>query len=208
VGQEIADQHGLLILPGTPPGPHRLIIGLYDAANGVRLPVAPPDTGGAADYAILTSFEVRRPETPPSEVVLRLRHPVDVRAGPFRLLGGDCFKLGHDSDPEAAIYPGDPLHVILYWRAENTPHGDWRIRLEMTADGGDPAIATGIYPLAGVEYPTAQWRAGEVVRAQYDLLVPSEVMPGWYQLRARLNDATEVIALPEPVCSFPVQARP
>jgi len=208
VGQEIADQHGLLILPGTPPGPHRLIIGLYDAANGVRLPVAPPGTGGAADYAILTSFEVRRPETPPPEVALRLRHPVHIRVGPFQLLGSDCFKLGHDSDPEAAIYPGDPLHIVLYWRAERPPRSNWHVRLEMSPAGEVTALAKGEYPLAGVEYPASCWEVNEVVRAQYDLFVSPETMPREYWLYAWLDNGTETIALPDPICSFPVRARP
>ncbi|MGQ9793046.1 MAG: glycosyltransferase family 39 protein [Anaerolineae bacterium] len=206
-GQEIADQHGLFILPGTPPGRHRLIVGLYDAANGMRLSVAPPSTGGVADHILLTTFEIRRPKTPPPEAALRLRNPMRTHVGPFQLLGSDCFKLGHDSDSEATLYPGDPLHVLLYWRAENAPHNDWRIRLEMKSDSA-MASAENEYPLAGMEYPTSQWQAGEVVRAQYDLFVPSEAMPRWYQLYAQLNYGVETIILPDPVCSFRVQARP
>jgi hypothetical protein len=78
----------------------------------------------------------------------------------------------------------------------------------MTAGGSDPAIATGTYPLAGVEYPTSRWEAHEVVRAQYDLFIPPEAAPKPYQLRAQLDDGTKTITLPDPLCSFPLQARP
>ncbi len=208
VGQEIVDQHGLLILPGTPPGEHRLIIGLYDAHSGKRLLVTSHDANEAPDYATLSSFDVTRPKTPPPEVALGVRHPVHIRIGPFQLLGSDCFKLGHDSDPEAALYPGNPLHIVLYWRAEGTPRSNWRVRLEMSPAGEVTTLAKGEYPLAGVEYPTSRWGVGEVTRAQYDLFVPPEAIPREYRLYAYLGDGAETLALPDPICSFPVQARP
>lgn len=209
VGQEIVDQHGLLILPGTPPGEHRLIVGLYNGLNGERLPVAPStNNNDTTNYATLTSFEIIRSKTSLPEVALWLRHPIRIRVGPLQLLGSDCFKLGHDSDPEAAMYPGDPLHIVLYWRAESSLRSDWRIRLQMTADGNVTALAKGEYPLAGVEYPTSRWEVHEVVRAQYDLFVPPEAAPKEYRLYAQLDDSTETIVLLDPLCSFPVQARP
>jgi len=207
VGEEIVDQHGLWILPGTPPGSHRLIVGLYDAASGARLPVLSSQVDATADYAILSTFEVKRPAKPLLEVMPRMRHPAYVRVGPFRLLGSDCFKLGHDSDPEAAIYPGDPLHIVLYWRAEDALHSDWHIQLKITTESA--TILTGRdYPLAGVEYPTSLWSPGDVVRAQYDLFVPVEAAPTTYQLHAQLTNSLETIALPATICSFTVQAIP
>lgn len=208
VGQKIVDPHGLLIRLGTPPGEHRLIVGLYDTRSGERLAVASSVIDATINYATLTSFEIVRPQRPLPEAVLWLRHPVRIRAGPFQLFGSECFKLGHDTDPEAAIYPGDPLHIVLHWRAESPLRRDWRIRLAMTAGGSDIAVAEGEYPLAGVAYPTSQWEVGEIVRAQYDLFVPPEAALMKYQLRARLEDGTEAIVLPDPLCSFPVQARP
>ncbi|MGC8879605.1 MAG: glycosyltransferase family 39 protein [Anaerolineae bacterium] len=208
VGQEIVDQHGLLILPGTPPGKHRLIVGLYDGLSGERLPVAPSTTGVTTDYVTLAPFEVIRPRTPLPEAALWLRHPARIRVGPFRLLGSDCFKLGHDSDPEAAMYPGDPLHIVLYWRAESPPRSNWRVRLEMLPAGEVTALAKGEYPLAGVEYPASRWGVNEVVRAQYDLFVSPEAMAREYRLYAWLDNGTETIALPDPICSFSVRARP
>ncbi len=208
VSREVVDPHGLWIRPGTPPGAHRLIVGLYDALSGERLAVASSARDVATDYAMLTFFEVVRPQTPLPEAALWLRHPVRLHVGPFQLLGRECFKLGHDSDPEAVMYPGDPLHLILHWRADSTPRSDWRIRLEMTAGGNDPAIATGTYPLAGVDYPTSRWETNEVVRAQYDLFVPLGATPRQYQLRVQLDDGAETITLPDPLCSFLVQARP
>jgi mannosyltransferase len=185
-GQTVTDHHGLLILPGTPPGEYRLVAGLYDATSGTRLPLSPLRSA-AADHLTLSTFAVERPAEPPAAAVLRIRHATDVVAGPFRLIGHDCFRLGHDSDPDTPLRPGEPLHVILYWRADTPPEHDWQINLRVasTADGA-PAVETS-QPLAGVDYAATRWLPDEVVRAQYDLVLPGGMTPGDYTLEARLT---------------------
>ncbi len=182
-GQPVLDRHGLLIEPGTPPGEHRVIVGMYNAASGRRL----PSTGG--DFVELGTLVVERPETPPPVAVLGLRHPAGVDLGPLRLLGYDRYKLGHSYDPDTPLRPGDPLHVILYWQVQNRPQTDWQVALQLApaADPGSP-VAEGIFPAAGVDYPTTRWGPGEIVRAQFDLFLPGDAPPGDYRVSLRLLD--------------------
>jgi hypothetical protein len=182
-GQSVADRHGLLIEPGTPPGEYRVIIGLYDAATGGRLAAA------NSDFVELGTLMVERPWTPPPLATLRFRYATDVEFGPLRLLGYDQYKLGHKSDPDAQLQAGDPLHVVLYWQAQSRPQTDWLLAMEL-APVSSPAspVTEGVFPAAGLDYPTTNWEPGEVVRSQFDLFVPGDAPPGEYRVRLHLHD--------------------
>jgi 4-amino-4-deoxy-L-arabinose transferase-like glycosyltransferase len=204
-GEPVVDRHGLLVLPGTPPGDHRLITGLYDAHTGVRLPVSATGTL-ASDHLQLTTVRVVPPDEPPAPAALRPRYALSLPAGPFRLLGADCFKLGHDSSAGEPLTPGDPLHVVLYWQSEVPPERNWLVDVQLMLRGGGDAVATATLPLAGVEYPTQRWRAGEVVRAQYDLWLPASTPAGDYIVQVQLLPADDQSA-PAPVTVCPVRVR-
>jgi mannosyltransferase len=190
-GQPLLNRLGLLIAPGTPPGEHRIIAGLYDAATGIRLPVQSAHTETPGDFATLGAFVVERPAAPLPLAAFRLRHPTDAAVGPLRLFGYDCYQLGHDSDTEAPLSPSTPLHIVLTWQAVGRLDQDWRVNLRLVSSAGpSPIVAEGVYPAAGVDYPPARWQPGEVVRAQYDLFVPSGATPGAYSVQLQLVDAS------------------
>ncbi|MBI4771842.1 MAG: hypothetical protein HY784_15870, partial [Chloroflexi bacterium] len=54
-GQSYADNHGLLLPAGLPPGEYRLLVGLYNPATGERLPLT---AGGEGDALLLQTFWV------------------------------------------------------------------------------------------------------------------------------------------------------
>ncbi len=58
-GENIADNYGLFIEPGTPPEDYRIEIGMYRADNGARLPVYATAIKPLGDHWILTTVEVR-----------------------------------------------------------------------------------------------------------------------------------------------------
>jgi mannosyltransferase len=185
-GQSVLDRHGLLIEPGTPPGTYRIIVGLYDAATGQRLPVS---DGG--DFVELGTLTVERSATPSPLEALHFHHQADIDFGPLRLLGYDRYKLGHSYDPETPLHPGDPLHVVLYWQAQNRPQENWQIELQLIpANSPTSLIGEVVFPVAGVDYPTTRWEPAEVVRAQFDLFLPGDASPGDYRVRLRLLDET------------------
>jgi mannosyltransferase len=187
INQPVLDRGGVLILPGTPLGEHRLIAGLYDPVSGERVPVSMPDAS-PTDFVTLDVFTVVRPAKPPALAALRLHHTVNALLGPFRLLGYDCYKPGHDSDVAVSLHPGDPLHVVLAWQATGQPDRDWNVILGITTSGGTDSPNGAVYDLAGTDDPTARWQAGDVVRAQYDLFVPPAAAPGAHSLDVRLSD--------------------
>jgi mannosyltransferase len=182
-GQPVLDRHGLPIELGTPPGEYLIIVGLYDAVSGQRLPT--PD----GDFMELGRLIVERPVTPPPAAALGFDHPVDALLGPLRLVGYDRYKLGHSYDPDSPLDPGSPLHVVLYWQVQSRPQIDWRLELQL-AQVATPTspVADGVFPVAGINYPATQWELGEVVRAQFDLFVPDDAPRGDYGVSLRLID--------------------
>jgi len=188
-GQAVLDRLGLPIAPGTPPGQHRIIVGLYDALTGQRLPVSAPAPGMSAgsDAVELGTFRVERPTTAAAAVALGLRHAVDIQLGDLALLGYDRYPTGHDHTPDTPLRPGAPLHVVLFWQALRQPAVDWQATLSLApADAPDSPVAEARLPAAGVDYPAHCWQPGEIVRAQFDVFVPAEAAPGTYSIRLRL----------------------
>jgi hypothetical protein len=61
------------------------------------------------------------------------------------------------------------------------------LRLAAAVDPAAP-VAEGIFPAAGVDYPTGEWEPGEIVRAQFDLFLPGDVAPGDYRVSLGLLD--------------------
>ncbi len=183
-GERIVDNYGLLIPLATPPGRYRLIAGMYDPTTGQRLPVR--EDGRSGDYVVLpATITVRRPSTPPPPEILPLRYRNDERWGIIRLLGHNRYRRGYAHRPDLPIPPGNFLHVTFYWQALAKPRARWRATLSLV-DGWGNVVATMTDDLAGPEYPTTAWEAGDVVRGEFDLYVPPEVKPGTYGVRVQL----------------------
>ena len=164
-GETVDDRHGVQIEPGTPPGEYRLVVGLYDAA-GRRLSLP---AGG--DFLELATVTVAKNAAPLPIEAYRIRHRAD--APP--LVGYNVYKLGHASEPDAPLHPGDPIHFDLYWQATDATGGTVEFRLE-GADGTH-TLWQG-EPVPG--YPMHLWQKGEIVRQQLDV-VSTGWKPGKYR---------------------------
>ncbi len=57
-GENLADNYGVFIEPGTPPGEYRVEIGMYRADDGARLPIA-RDGRGLGDHLIIGTMQVK-----------------------------------------------------------------------------------------------------------------------------------------------------
>ncbi|GAB4424938.1 MAG: hypothetical protein Kow0031_04190 [Anaerolineae bacterium] len=181
-GRPVDDAHGLFIEPGTPPGSYRLIGGLYHSQSGQRLPVA--NTG--ADFVELTQIEVASPDAPLPPEAFSMGHQLGEELAGLRLLGYNLYKLGHRSEPDTPLRPGDPLHLDLYWqRGDGAAAPPDRVTVSLLGQAGaaGPALTLSL----GGEYPPAQWRPGEVVRAQGNLFL-SDVTPGQYRLEFAVDN--------------------
>jgi hypothetical protein len=169
-------QFGLPVLPGTLPGTYRLIVGLFDAETMARLPL--PDS---TDALTLASIRVERPSVPPTVDSLdtAVRRPLPL--GHVHLLGWRFNKLGFDSVPETPLRPGEPLSVVLFWKAMAVAPTVPPLALQLIAPSGQTIVEQPWTPVEG-RYAPNLWEAGEVVRDPQVYFIPGNLAPGRYRL--------------------------
>ncbi|MCL6431633.1 MAG: hypothetical protein K6V36_12365, partial [Anaerolineae bacterium] len=175
----VADDHPLLVLPGTPPGRYILKVGAYDPRSGHQLDVIDERGAPAGTVAPIGEVEVVRPATPPDVSSLGMARTIQAP------LSADLELLGA-SLPDVPLSPGARVTVTLFWRALRRPATDYQTLVSLgrppAPDSRQAAWATG-----GSSYPTTTWEPGEIVRAQHDLLIPGDApageLPLWIALR-------------------------
>jgi 4-amino-4-deoxy-L-arabinose transferase-like glycosyltransferase len=181
VGEPRLDRYGLLVPAGTPPGDYQVTLRVYRSRDVEVLPVA--FEGGSGGEVTLGTVRVVRPATPPPIEALGFEQPLQVDFGPLRLLGFSLYGV-------PVFRPGEAVEVALFWQALADPGEDFLPCLQLVgADGAIPAELTE-KPVAGT-YPTAWWRAGELVRDPHALPIPATVPPGRYRLALSLVRAAD-----------------
>jgi hypothetical protein len=205
ITKSVADGHGVFIEPGTPPGKHRLIIGLYDSETGQRLPVISRVESGAdsgRDFVELGEVEIIRPDIPLPYEAFNIQVPLNRPMLEVTLLGYDLYKLGHRSDPDTPLHPGDALHLVAYWMANQPVQWleDQLLIQVVTMRGQNSPLFVTRQP-SGTDYSIKEWQPGEIIRAQYDLSL-NNLEPGTYRLALTLGGSKssmpQVVALTKP----------
>jgi hypothetical protein len=164
-----------LIVPvGTPPGRYRLDVGWYRFVDGQ--PIWLPWQSG--ERLALGDVEVIAPEDWRALPLPEVTYPAGVMIGPgVRLLGFDA--------PSLEGYPGEALHLDLYWQAvEDGPEpGQAVLKLTSDAPGGRGEVLARVASSpAGGRAPFAGLTAGQVVRDPRSLTLPGDLSPGVYSL--------------------------
>ncbi len=77
--------------------------------------------------------------------------------------------LGVKITPDEALV-GDTVHATLYWQAQDAPSGNQRAVVRLWTMGGQLVSQRDTTP-AGETYPPDLWRAGDIVRDTYRLLL-------------------------------------
>ena len=103
--------------------------------------------------------------------------PSDVKGQPAPM-GSEVTLLGYRVTRGAA----GMLDVTLYWMAETKPSGDYSVFVKLSdkdaiTDPGDIIAQQDSAAPVYNWYPTSQWQAGEVVREDYRLQLPTSKLP-------------------------------
>ena len=159
-GRLVSDNHGLPIPPGTPPIDYRLIVALYDAETGARLPT---QLGDAVEVARPT---LKRPDIQLPATMTPMQYRKNLGFGHLSVVGYDYYRKAFAHAPQTDLALGDKLQVILYWQAPDPLPSDWPTDQRMRLLLGGQAVES---PLAGGSYPTSRWRAGELVRSIFEI---------------------------------------
>lgn len=92
---------------------------------------------------------------------------------------------------EAALtqesFAGGVVNLSLAWRAGQPLHSDYTVFVHLVDAGGRLWTQHDEQPVNG-ELPTTAWVPGRVVRDNHGLLLPTDIPPGTYEIRAGLYD--------------------
>jgi hypothetical protein len=182
-GAEVDAYFLVPVAPASPPGDYHLGLALYDIDSSVRL--SSPD-GDAARVVTLGSVAVRPDLSPPSVESLRISLALN------QPLTEELTLLGLTSTAGETLRPGERASLALFWRAEEVPTQDYQVSLWATREN-DAWPLTEALPLAGIDYPTSRWRAGQVVRGWFDGRVPPDMESGEYKLSLRISDPNQTL---------------
>jgi len=185
-GELVADNHGVLIQPGTPPGEHRLRIGLYSFNSGQRLSVT-QDGRSVGDFVELARLNILLPKMPPPIGALDIQHKKDARWGSLRLIGYSLHRLGCEHEPNLSLRPGDEAKLVLFWRKETDGDAGEEFVAALSDRRGEPIWEQALRVAGGTFHPGA-WRDGEIVRDLHQLHLPPDLRPGKCYLVLRANN--------------------
>lgn len=186
VGRVVEQDHPVIVLPGTPPGPYDLIVGIYRSETLARLPLTYAPGGDSGDFWPLGLIEVI--PSPSPVPVTDIAMPLDVEWDGLRLVGYTPERI--------RIAVPDVWRFTLFWRAASSPMGSppvlaFRLR---AADGAIPFAWQAL--LAEGRYPPAAWRPGETVRDVQDVFLPGDLPAGEYMLEIQWQEGAPWFTLP------------
>jgi len=186
LGEGGAQHVELTVRDDAPPGDKLLAVGLYGAdkrrltfydGQGAKLPDG---------QLILAPHAVVRWKANYDAPVMQHTEPAEL-GGQVRLLGCD---LGRD-----AWRAGETLSFTLYWQSMAEMNTNYTVFVHLLDDRGEIAAQRDQQPGAG-EYPTAAWRAGEVIADRYEMPLPANLAPGEYHLAVGMYELASGARLP------------
>ena len=91
--------------------------------------------------------------------------------------------------------PGEVVGITLWWQAAEPPTRRYKVFIHLFAASGSVVAQRDAEPV-GWSRRTDSWLAGEVVVDRHGLLLPADLPPGPYELRAGLYDSESGERLP------------
>ena len=198
VGEATVETFEIPVDLATPPGQYRVLARVHTPGTWTGLPVFGVD-GRRTGYDVeVGSATVLAADSQPEPGQLRLAATLDVAMAP------DLVAMGHDL-PEVEARPGDWLSFSIYWQALASQTQSYYLGLLLRAADGTATAAS--LPLVRADMPADRWKPGQILRGQYDLLVPAETPNGSYSLVARVMAGETIIGREITLRDIRVQGR-
>ncbi len=177
-GEDLFGTYTVPLLAGAPAGNYFVQVTFYTRADESGLDVLAPNGAPIGKTVKIGPIPVLPAEKPATFISLNIQNTISQPIGPFTLLG---YQLGRDK-----ASAGESIPLTLFWRADSAPAKDYTLRVQFGDVLSDPL------PLANAQFPTSQWRPGEIVRAQYSIAIPATASPGTANLRVVLSDGSVI----------------
>ncbi len=115
-------------------------------------------------------------------------HRLDAQLGQSIVLTG--YTLESDS-----VHPGDSLRLTLFWQARDKLSARYTVFTHAVDSTGKPVAQTDSPPLGGTA-PTDSWQVGATIIDRYAIAIPTETLPGQYELRVGMYPWPDLTRLP------------
>ena len=179
------------ILSATPPGTYRVWGKVFDVDEPSHIPDSLIDSQGnaLAPRFDLGTITVTRPTKPVSVESLKMQNVSNTK------LNKSLTLLGWNVD-RAEAKAGDTVLVTLFWKAEKEIDRDWRLEIGVSDESGKRVFVKEIDPV-NENFPTSQWKAGDVWRGQHLIRLPATLTDGGYRWGITLKGESASAALGE-----------
>jgi|GEM_PF-568800 len=176
-------------LPATPPGTYRVWGKVFDADDPSRAPDSVIDSQGnaLAPRFDLGTITVTRPSKAASIESLKMQNVSNTK------LNESLTLLGWNVD-RAEAKAGDTMLITLFWKLEKEMIKDQRLEIGLSDASGKNVFAKEIDPVSE-NFPTSQWKVGDVWRGQSMIRLPAALSDGGYRWGIRLKGETAAAAL-------------
>lgn len=121
--------------------------------------------------------------------------PSEPATRPAAVYFGDGVQLAGYAVTEAALRPGQPFDVTLYWHTAAPGDAQATVFVHLLAETGEIVTQQDGPPVAGA-YPVSAWQPESIVADTRRLQVPVEVVPGAYRLAVGLYDPVSLARWP------------
>jgi hypothetical protein len=191
-----------LSLQSVPADLYSVAVTVYDPETGKRLPVIDGNgqlqprgqmvlAGHAGANPERVEIEVGVTEQPPDLTPLDVPHPLQREVIPqLRLLGYDLKRQ--------AMLVGGRVAVKLFWEARGQMNQDHDIRLALVGRNGE-TYGQKDFDIVDIDYPTTEWRQGDVLADWYVLRAADDMPSGDVALTLNLLNQPGDPVLTEPV---------
>ncbi len=178
-GTEVDAYFLIPVAPATAPGDYHLGVAIYGADTLARLPTS---SGDSTQVASLGTIAVGPDLWPPPVEALGLSVALEQPVTDAVTLVGFTTAAGE------TLRPGEHASLSLVWRAEDRPADDYHAAVWVTQEEQAWTLTDSL-PLAGIDYPSSGWVAGQLVRGWFDGRVPPTMTSGDYSLVVRVVES-------------------
>jgi hypothetical protein len=193
--------------PATPPGTYTLKLAVYDPATLAQLPAS--GQGAAGSFVTLGQVQLGPATVPAAPEQLPIEAQIESTWEGIHLLGRGALS--------AEVSPGDRLAFDLYWQvppagSEQGGTGLPDLKTRLTLKPLDVEVPAGVVlshdasPVSG--YPTAQWRADEILRGRQTWQLDPRLPAGSYRLTLQMLGPGEVASPVTELGAITVAGRP
>jgi hypothetical protein len=155
-GEIVDDQRSLVVPAELPPGTYQLQVGLYSLASDNRIVPIPIQAPASAGTRVTVATWRLLPDT----AGLAAARPSGARFGDALALVGYSLQASSTQ-----------VHAQLYWRADQAIGTNLMVSVQALDSGGRLVAQSDGEPVHGA-FPTATWRAGEVIADDHDVVLP------------------------------------